>query len=154
MLSLVTVDAIYGRRSRAQRVMSAGSSRRARVETVRGGEGVVVRLELALELVALGDVTEADALVARRIEELDLPTYPVSPADAYVAVHEDAAGAPRVVFVMNPTRAPLSVKVALRGVRELAEAWPNEGAPTIRKQEGAFEVEVRKRTIRIFRVVS
>ena len=107
-----------------------------------------------LERVALGDVTEADALVARRIEELDLPTYPVSPADAYVAVHEDAAGAPRVVFVMNPTRAPLSVKVALRGVRELAEAWPNEGAPTIRKQEGAFEVEVRKRTIRIFRVVS
>jgi hypothetical protein len=105
-----------------------------------------------LEYEPMTDVTMADALVARRIEELSLPTYPVTPSDAHVAVHEDAAGKPKVVFVMNPSTTVLAAKFALPGVSELAEVWPNANAPVLKKKEGSFEVELRKRRVRIFEV--
>lgn len=105
----------------------------------------------SLELSPLGDVAEADALVAKRIEELSLPTYPVAPADAHVSVHEDASGVARAVFVMNPTPTAISAKFALPGVRALEEAWPNAGA-VVSKKEGAFEIELRRRTVRVFAV--
>ncbi len=105
-----------------------------------------------LEFEPMTEVAMADTLVARRIEELSLPTYPVTPSDAHVAVHEDSNGKPRVVFVMNPSPIALAAKFALPGVQELAEVWPNASAPTLKKKEGSFEVEMRKRRVRIFEV--
>ncbi len=105
-----------------------------------------------LEHEPMTDIAIADLLVARRIEELSLPTYPVSPADAHVSVHEDASGNPRVVFVMNPNPVALAAKFALPGVHELAEVWPNPDAPVLKKKEGSFDVDLRKRRVRIFEV--
>ena len=62
-----------------------------------------------LELCALDEATDADALVAERVRELGLHTYPVSPTSCFVTVHEDREGEPRVVFVMNPTDAAVEV---------------------------------------------
>lgn len=100
-----------------------------------------------LELEPLDDVTRADVLVARRIEELALPTYPVDPADAHVCVHEDEAGVPRVAFVMNPTAHALVAKVALPGVDTLEDVL---GDATIARVAGAFEIPVEARGVRMF----
>ena len=102
-----------------------------------------------LELEPLEDVARADALVARRIEELGLPTYPVDPADAHACVHEDERGVPRVVFLMNPTDRDLVTSVALPGVASLVdELRPGR----IARVSGAFEVPLEARTIRMFTV--
>jgi beta-galactosidase len=102
-----------------------------------------------LELVALADVAEADALVARRIEELSLPTYPVDPPDAYVCVHEDASGVPRVAFVMNPTSRDLTAKIGLPGASALEDVIKPRH---IARTAGAFEVSLKARTVRMFRI--
>jgi beta-galactosidase len=103
-----------------------------------------------LELEPLEDVARADALVARRIEELALPTYPVSPADAFACVHEDDAGAPRVAFVLNPTPAKVVAKVGLAGASLLEDALRPEAR--IARVSGAFTVELPPRTARMFSV--
>jgi beta-galactosidase len=107
-----------------------------------------------LEIEALEDAARADALVARRIEELGLPTYPVDPEDAFVSVHQDAAGAPRLAFVMNPTDAPLEAKVAIGGARALCDAilhGPHAGQRIV-PQSGAFSVTLPARTARVFTI--
>ena len=45
-----------------------------------------------LEVEPLDDGARADALVAKRIEELGLPAFPVDPDDVKMTVHEDADG--------------------------------------------------------------
>jgi beta-galactosidase len=103
-----------------------------------------------LELEPLDDLARADALVARRIEELLLPTYPVDPSDAYVCVHEDAAGVPRVAFVMNPTSSHITAKVALHGAAVLDDALRRDAR--IARTAGAFTIELPARTARMFAV--
>jgi beta-galactosidase len=102
-----------------------------------------------LELVGLDDVAQADALVARRIEELSLPTYPVDPLDAYACVHEDEDGTARVAFVMNPTDEDLTVKIGLPGASALEDLIK---PARIARVAGAFEVPTRARTVRMFQV--
>jgi beta-galactosidase len=111
-----------------------------------------------LELEPLLNAARADALVARRIEELDLPTYPIDRAEAYVAVHEDVAGVPKVAFVMNPTPGDLAVRVAIEAAGALADLLPRH--PTkhagherrITRVAGSFEVTVPARTVRMLAV--
>ena len=85
-------------------------------------------------------------LVAHRIDELGLPTWPTDPVDAHVAVHEDAQGSPRVVFVMNPTDRDLVVRVSLAGVGALEDAI---GGERVERAGGAFEVRVPARVVRL-----
>jgi beta-galactosidase len=99
----------------------------------------------------LDDASAAVALVAKRIEELSLPTFPVDPADAFVTVHEDHTGAPRVLFVMNPTAGDLIAKVALRGARAIVDVLVPDGA-RIARGIGGFEVSVPARTVRMFAI--
>ncbi len=100
-----------------------------------------------LEIEPLDDIARADALVARRIEEFALPTYPVSPSSVFVCVHEDASGEPRVVFVMNPTAEKVVATVALPGIGALEDAlFPAR----IVRQSGAFTVEIAPQTARMF----
>jgi len=107
------------------------------------------------ELEPLLDAARADALVARRIEQLDLPTYPIDPADAFVCVHEDAKGNPRVAFVMNPTTSDLDTRVAIPGALTLVDLLPSGDAAAVvplTRAAGAFEVRVPSRTVRMFRI--
>ena len=110
-----------------------------------------------LELEPLADAARADALVARRILELGLPTYPVDRTEAYVTVHEDDAGAPKVVFVMNPTGEDLTVRVAIERAPALHDLLPEPKgmrAEEVRmtRLAGSFEVAVRARTARMLAV--
>jgi beta-galactosidase len=98
------------------------------------------------EIEPLDDLARADALVARRIDELTLPTWPVDPVDAFVAVHEDPAGTPRVVFVMNPTPNAVVARVSLAGVAALVDAL---GEGRVARAGGALEVSVPARIVRM-----
>jgi beta-galactosidase len=111
-----------------------------------------------LELEPLLNAARADALVARRIEELGLPTYPIDRTEAYVAVHEDASGAPKVAFVMNPTASELVVRVAIEGARVLVDLLPRAtGRHAVRDLRvtpvaGSFELTLPARTVRMLAV--
>ncbi len=98
------------------------------------------------EIEPLDDVARADVLVAHRIDELGLPTWPTDPIESHVAVHEDATGAPRVVFVMNPTDRDLIVRVSLAGGTALEDAIDGE---RVERTGGAFEVTVPSRSVRL-----
>src|SRR4029078_2571072 len=64
-----------------------------------------------LEVEPLDEPGRADALVARRIDELALPAPTRDAPGVHRAVHEDEAGVPRVAFVMNPTTKPVLANV-------------------------------------------
>jgi beta-galactosidase len=101
------------------------------------------------EIEPLHDVARADVLVAHRIDELGLPTWPTDPIDAHVAVHEDERGIARVVFVMNPTDRDLVVRVSLAGASALEDAL---GGERVERAGGAFEVTVPSRVARLMTV--
>lgn len=110
-----------------------------------------------LEIEPLVDAARADFLVARRIEELALPTFTCDPGDAFVSVHDDASGVPQVVFVMNPTAEDLNVQVSIPGVDELEDLMvlPHTREPgPISWAVGGALVPVRSKTVRLLRVTS
>lgn len=75
-----------------------------------------------LELVPAMDEERVGALVTRRIEELRLDAWPVSPSSLYVCLHEDSSRKVRVVFAMNPTTTPAVARVSIQGIRSLVDA--------------------------------
>jgi beta-galactosidase len=99
-----------------------------------------------IEIEPLDDLAGADALVAKRIDELHLPTWPVDPVDTFVTVHEDGTGAPRIVFVMNPTANDAIARFSLPGVGALVDAL--DGRRVVRSA-GALEVTVPGRVVRM-----
>jgi beta-galactosidase len=101
------------------------------------------------EIEPLDDLARADALVARRIDDLGLPTWPVDPPEAHIAVHEDEQQIPRVVFVMNPTAIDLVARVSIAGATALVDACA-EGR--VARSGGALEVPVPSRTVRMMTV--
>ena len=108
-----------------------------------------------LEVEALVDPSHADVLVARRIDELSLPAYPVDLPDVHVTLHEDEHGVPVVAFVMNPTDKPVVATVGLGRTRAIVDLLPRPRATNrIEPQTGtgAFVVEVPARTARMFSV--
>lgn len=106
-----------------------------------------------LEVEPLEDAARADALVARYIEDLGLPTHPVDPPDVFVTVHEDASGTPKVAFVMNPSARAIVAKVSLGGARVLVDLMPKgRREARIEAQAGSFSVEMPARTIRMFAI--
>ncbi|MGO8992543.1 MAG: hypothetical protein ACLQVI_04400, partial [Polyangiaceae bacterium] len=110
-----------------------------------------------LEVEPLVNAAHADALVARRIEELGLPTYPVDRSETYVSLHEDERGIPRVAFLMNPTPGDLTVRVAIEGAGALVDLLPPAGKhalrePRITRVAGSFEVTAPARTVRMLAV--
>jgi beta-galactosidase len=98
------------------------------------------------EIEPLEDIARADALVARRIDELGLPTWPVDPVSAYGAVHEDSAGSPRVVFVMNPTESDQIARLSLAGVDALVDVV---SGGRVGRAGGALEVAVPARFVKM-----
>ena len=107
-----------------------------------------------LEVEPLDDPARADALVARYVEELDLPTFPVDPSSVFVSIHEDADGTPRVAFVMNPETEPVLATIGLgKRARALVDLLPRgRDAVRIELEVGGFTVEVPGRTARMFAI--
>ena len=108
-----------------------------------------------LEVEALVDPSHADVLVARRIDELSLPAYPVDLPDVHVTLHEDEHGVPVVAFVMNPTDKTVLATVGLGRTRAIVDLLPRPRATNRIEPHigtGAFVVEVPARTARMFSV--
>ena len=106
---------------------------------------------LALE--SLEDPARADALVARYVEELSLPTFPVDPASVYVSVLEDAMGVAKVAFVMNPEPKTVVATLGVGKAKTLVDLLPKgREAARIDAQPGGFVVEVPARTVRMFAI--
>jgi beta-galactosidase len=105
-----------------------------------------------LEVEPLLDPARADALVARFVEALALPTFPVDPATVFVSLHEDDAGTPRVAFVMNPEPQAVLATVGLGPrARAIVDLLPHgREAGRVEAQAGGFVVKVPARTVRIF----
>jgi len=100
------------------------------------------------EIEPLEDLARVDSLVARRIDELQLPAWPVDPVDVHVTVHEDDRG-PRVVFVMNPTAGEVTARVSIAGVDALTDLLDGR---RIARTGGAIEITVPARLVRILAV--
>ena len=110
-----------------------------------------------LEVEALVDPSHADVLVARRIDELGLPAYPVDVPDVHVALHEDEHGVAVLAFVMNPTDKTVVATVGLGRTRAMTDLLPRSRANNRIEPHvgtGAFVVEVPARTVRIFSLES
>jgi beta-galactosidase len=101
-----------------------------------------------LEIEPLEDLARADALVGQCIDDLGLPTYPIDPSDAYVTVHEDDDGRPRLVFVMNPTTESIVAKIGVAGPAQLTSLLGDSA--TYARASGGFELTIPARTVRIF----
>jgi len=59
------------------------------------------------------DPAAADLAVARAIDRLELPTSACDPDGVFATVHEDAAGVPRVLFLINPGDADVEARVTV-----------------------------------------
>jgi beta-galactosidase len=113
----------------------------------------------------LEDPARADALVARFVEELGLPTFPVDPPGVFVTLHharererereregEAERAVPKVACVMNPEPQTVLATVGLgTQVRALVDVLSKSRDPDrIEARPGGFVVEVPARTVRIF----
>jgi beta-galactosidase len=102
-----------------------------------------------LEVVGALSGTRAQALVERKVEELGLEAWPVTPSNLYVCVHEDSAGKARVVFAMNPTGSPAVARVSIAGVGALVDAL--DGV-RVDQSGGAFAIPLAARVVRLMAV--
>lgn len=107
-----------------------------------------------LDVEPLDDPARVDALVARLIERLGLPTFPCDPPTVHVTVHDDADGTPRVAFVMNPEPGAVLATVGVGPrARALVDLLPHTREPArIERAGGGFVVEVPARTARMFAI--
>ncbi|WP_394824115.1 beta-galactosidase [Pendulispora albinea] len=106
-----------------------------------------------IELEPLEEMSKADALVARRIEELGLPTYPHAPDDIFVSVHEDERGTAKVAFFMNPTAVEVTARVALPGATTLVDLLPpHHRWSRVTRSAGGFDLTVPARTVRMMAI--
>jgi beta-galactosidase len=105
------------------------------------------RTPTELPLVLEDDPAAADAAVARAIDELGLPTFACDPDGVFATLHEDEAGAPRVLFVLNPGEADVMARVALGGTPQRAIDLLDEASFEARR--GGFEVRMKPRTVRM-----
>jgi beta-galactosidase len=101
----------------------------------------------SLPLLVADDPAAADAAVAQAIQELALPTFACDPDGVHAAVHEDAVGRPRVLFVMNPGGADVVARVAV-GPTVTRATDPIDGA-SFDVRRGAVEVRMQPRTARL-----
>ncbi len=95
---------------------------------------------------ALLDVAHAARAVAHAVGALSLPTYVIEPDGLAVTVHEDLAGAPRVAFLLNPTREDVVASVTVPGVRAAEDAM--SGA-AVSVTSGRLEARVGGRSARM-----
>jgi beta-galactosidase len=99
------------------------------------------------ELLLADDPALADAAVSRAVLDLGLPTFACDPDGLFCTVHEDAAGRPRVVFVINAGGADLIAKVAIGGADARAVDLLDDTQVEVKR--GAFEVRMKPHTVRM-----
>ncbi|MCC6558299.1 MAG: beta-galactosidase [Polyangiaceae bacterium] len=91
------------------------------------------------------DPAAADAAVSHAIDALDLPTFACDPDGVFATVHEDRAGRPRVLFLLNPGDADVVARVAA-AAPEATDVLDHE---RFEARRGALEVRLTPRTVRM-----
>jgi beta-galactosidase len=94
------------------------------------------------------DAAVIDALVAEATAELGLPSLPVEPTSVFATIHEDAAGRPHVLFLLNPAGEPrlTTVKLAAAAVTDLLDQSRYE------TRNNRLELVVPARSVRMLRI--
>jgi beta-galactosidase len=95
------------------------------------------------------DRATIDPCVDRAIEKLELPVLPVQPSSVHVTVHEDRAGHPRVLFVINAGEKTEQASIGLGSggtVTDLLQRSRHDASG------GRVELTVRPRSVRMFRI--
>ncbi len=108
----------------------------------------------AIELLGPPAPSEADRRVARAIDTLGLPTYGSDPSALFCTVHEDAAGTPRAVFVLNPTTDDLVGRVGVASLPASARLVDALDGQSIERRSGVIELRVPPRTVRLLEVLA
>jgi beta-galactosidase len=99
---------------------------------------------------ALETPGRADALVNEMVTRLALPVYTAESDDeCHVTVHEDAFGAPKVVFVMNPNRSVVNAELTLGFAHPLRDVLSGE---RVAPRAHRHAVTVPARSVRFFAV--
>jgi beta-galactosidase len=88
----------------------------------------------------------ADA-VSRAVVDLALPAYPCDPDGVFATVHEDEAGRPRVLFLINPGDADVIARTAVGAATTRAVDVLDD--TTYEARRGALEVRLKPRTVRM-----
>ncbi|WP_437286715.1 beta-galactosidase [Sorangium sp. So ce406] len=91
------------------------------------------------------DPAAADSAVSRAIDALGLPTFACDPSTVFATLHEDASGAPRVLFLLNPEDADVVARVTVRASR----ARDVLDDARFEARRGALEVRLMPRTVRM-----
>ncbi|AUX26212.1 hypothetical protein SOCEGT47_067730 [Sorangium cellulosum] len=91
------------------------------------------------------DPAAADAAVSRAIDALGLPTFACDPDGVFATLHEDASGAPRVLFLLNPGDADVVARVTVSAAR--ATDLLDDARFEVRR--GVLEVRLMPRTVRM-----
>lgn len=93
------------------------------------------------------DPAKVEALVSEVVASRKLPTLAADHDDVFTTVHHDAGGVPRVLFVINPTEAPLTAHVSVDPRIRLASDVLKE--QSFRLDDGTLEIPIKPKTVRM-----
>lgn len=93
------------------------------------------------------DPAAIESLVSRAIDELSLPTLAVDPDGIFSTLHEDAAGKPRVLFLINPGQGDYPARVTLDASIVSATDLIKEHVHTV--NGGILDIRVPSRTVKM-----
>lgn len=93
------------------------------------------------------DPGAVEALVARAIDRLDLPTHAIDPDGVYATFHEDVEGNPRVLFLVNPSDADCGVRVTIdRRIQTATDLLKDQTHAVV---DGVLDIRVKPKTVRM-----
>jgi beta-galactosidase len=93
------------------------------------------------------DPASVEGLVADAIARLELPTFGCDPDGVYATVHEDDAGQPRVMFIVNPGAEDCPARVtAPPGVTAAVDLLKDQRYEV---QSSTLELRVKPRTVKM-----
>jgi beta-galactosidase len=99
------------------------------------------------EVVCGADPSTVEAAVAAAIARLGIETHACEPDFVHATVHEDAAGKPRVLFLLNGTDHDTTARVSVgAGPREAHDLLKGESFVV---QNGAIELRMKPKTVRM-----
>ncbi len=93
------------------------------------------------------DPASIDEIVAAAVTDLGLPTYGVDPDTVYAAVHEDASGKARVLFLINPGREEIDARISIGTATDAARDLLKEQRFGVKA--GVLEVRIKPKSVRM-----
>jgi beta-galactosidase len=99
-----------------------------------------------IPVVVADDPAVADAAVAHAVEALGLPAHACDPDGIFATLHQDAAGRPRVLFVLNPGEHDVLARVHAGEVTRAVDLFDDA---VFDVQRGALEVRMTPHTVRM-----